>query len=85
MKTSGSKLFWIGFFLVLIDQVSKFLVKGNLDVGQSIVVFDWFLIYFVENNGFAFGYELLIVNGIITFLGLFIISKPMSGPFHLTE
>ena len=57
MKTSGSKLFWVGFFLVLIDQVSKFLVKGNLDVGQSIVVFDWFLIYFVENNGFAFGYE----------------------------
>jgi len=57
VKTSGSKLFWIGFFLVLIDQVSKFLVKGNLDVGQSIVVFDWFLIYFVENNGFAFGYE----------------------------
>ena len=57
MKTSGSKLFWVGFFLVLIDQVSKFLVKGNLDIGQSIVVFDWFLIYFVENNGFAFGYE----------------------------
>tara|TARA_B100000427_G_scaffold121918_1_gene101513 strand:+ start:3642 stop:4229 length:588 start_codon:yes stop_codon:yes gene_type:complete len=57
VKTSGSKLFWVGFFLVLIDQVSKFLVKGNLDVGQSIVVFDWFLIYFVENNGFAFGYE----------------------------
>ena len=57
MKTSGSKLFWVGFFLVLIDQASKFLVKGNLDIGQSIVVFDWFLIYFVENNGFAFGYE----------------------------
>ena len=57
MKNSGYKFFFIGFFLVLIDQVSKFLVKGNLDVGQSIVVFDWFLIYFVENNGFAFGYE----------------------------
>ena len=57
MKNSGYKFFWVGVFLVFIDQVSKFLVKGNLDVGQSIVVFDWFLIYFVENNGFAFGYE----------------------------
>lgn len=28
---------------------------------------------------FDFGYELLIVNGLITFIGLFIISKPMSG------
>ena len=27
---------------------------------------------------FNFGYELLIVNGLITFFGLFIISKPMS-------
>ena len=28
---------------------------------------------------FDFGYELLIVNGLITFLGLFMISKSMSG------
>mgnify|MGYP001307177703 CR=1 FL=1 len=57
MTTSVSRFFVISFFLVFIDQISKFLVKGHLDVGQSIVVFDWFLIYFVENNGFAFGYE----------------------------
>ncbi len=32
---------------------------------------------------FDFGYELLIINGFITFIGLFIISKPMSDPSDL--
>ena len=44
-------------FLVFVDQLSKTLVKNNLDIGQDIMVTDWFFIYFVENNGFAFGYE----------------------------
>ncbi|MFP4064541.1 MAG: lipoprotein signal peptidase [Bacteroidales bacterium] len=44
--------------ILLIDQVSKILVKLNMTLGQSIPVFgDWFQIYFTENYGMAFGLE----------------------------
>ena len=32
-------------------------------IGESFVVFNWFLLHFVENNGFAFGYEFFGVVG----------------------
>ena len=37
--------------------MSKFLIKSNLDLGEQVFITDWFILYFVENNGFAFGYE----------------------------
>ena len=44
---------------IVIDQVIKFVVKTNMQLGESIPVFgDWFKILFVENNGMAFGMEL---------------------------
>ena len=46
------------FFLILIDQVSKFYVKLNFQLGESVDVLSWFRITFVENNGMAFGMEL---------------------------
>ena len=57
MKLSSSwKLFSIGTLLIIIDQVSKILVKTQMTIGESIPVFrDWFQIYFVENEGMAFG------------------------------
>ena len=57
MRAFGFRLWLFVFFLVFIDQLSKTLVKANLDIGQEFAVTDWFFIYFVENNGFAFGYE----------------------------
>jgi len=57
VKTFGFRLwFWV-FLLVFLDQLTKFLVKGNLELGEKIIITNWFFIYFVENNGFAFGYE----------------------------
>ena len=45
---------------LVIDQVIKIVVKTNMSLGESIPVFgDWFKILFVENNGMAFGMELL--------------------------
>lgn len=35
----------------------KIWVKTNLSIGDEIIIFDWFVIHFVENNGFAFGWE----------------------------
>ena len=45
---------------IIIDQVIKIVVKTNMQLGESIPVFgDWFKILFVENDGMAFGWELL--------------------------
>jgi signal peptidase II len=41
--------------VLLIDQVLKFWIKTNMLLGQELVVFDWFSIYFLENQGMAFG------------------------------
>lgn len=45
--------------IVLIDQASKIYIKLNFALGDSIHVFNWFQIYFIENNGMAFGMELV--------------------------
>lgn len=54
--TKGKKIAIFVIALLVIDQVTKFLVKTNMTLGQSInVIGDWFQIYFVENAGMAFG------------------------------
>ncbi len=48
-------------FLVLIaDQALKIWVKTTMFIGQEYSVFgDWFLIHFTENNGMAFGIQMV--------------------------
>ena len=43
---------------IVADQLLKFYVKLNFTLGESVRVFDWFQILFVENPGMAFGWEL---------------------------
>ncbi|MCE5205520.1 MAG: lipoprotein signal peptidase [Porphyromonadaceae bacterium] len=43
--------------VLLIDQLSKIWVKTHMGLYDSMAVTDWFRIYFVENNGMAFGIE----------------------------
>ena len=59
MKLSrGTKISVLVVALLIIDQVIKLMVKTNMTLGQSIHVFgDWFQIYFIENNGMAFGMQ----------------------------
>lgn len=45
--------------VLLVDQVSKIYIKLNFRLGDFIHVFDWFQIYFIENNGMAFGIEIV--------------------------
>ena len=56
------KYTWLSLSIIagvlIIDQVSKFLVKTNMYLGEEIEIFSWFKILFVENNGMAFGMEL---------------------------
>ena len=54
--SKGKKLLILGILLVVIDQIIKILVKTNMSIGESIHVFgDWFQLYFIENEGMAFG------------------------------
>ena len=43
------------FIILLIDQVSKVYIKTNFVLGEEIVVFRWFRILFIENEGMAWG------------------------------
>lgn len=53
--------------LIVIDQIIKFLVKMNMAIGDSIKVTDWFYIYFTENPGMAFGWEIFSKNFLTIF------------------
>ena len=45
--------------VLVIDQIIKILVKTGMSLGESIDVTSWFKILFVENNGMAFGMEII--------------------------
>ncbi|WP_248724781.1 lipoprotein signal peptidase [Seonamhaeicola sp. ML3] len=41
--------------ILLIDQISKIYIKTNFRLQESVEVFSWFQIYFIENDGMAWG------------------------------
>lgn len=43
--------------ILLVDQISKIYIKTHFLYGEEVVVFDWFRIHFIENNGMAWGAE----------------------------
>lgn len=46
----------LGILLVVVDQVIKILVKTNMSIGDHFnVIGSWFQIFFIENEGMAFG------------------------------
>ncbi|MCL2167734.1 MAG: signal peptidase II [Lentimicrobiaceae bacterium] len=58
MKKSSLALLIILFF-VAFDQIVKIWVKTTMSIGEAFPVFEnWFYIYFVENEGMAFGISL---------------------------
>jgi signal peptidase II len=46
------------FAVLALDQISKIWIKTHLSLGEEIYVFEWFRIYFIENNGAAWGAEI---------------------------
>jgi signal peptidase II len=59
-KLSNGKTAILVIFLVLLaDQVLKIWVKTHMTISEDIEVTSWFIIRFVENNGMAFGIEVL--------------------------
>ena len=41
--------------LLLIDQISKMYIKTHFSLQESVKVFEWFHIFFIENDGMAWG------------------------------
>ncbi|WP_136466548.1 lipoprotein signal peptidase [Flagellimonas onchidii] len=56
MKLQKSLLIIV--LILLIDQVSKIYVKTHFELEESVKVFSWFWIYFIENSGAAWGTKL---------------------------
>ncbi len=56
--TKGRMAILIIIAILLIDQIIKILVKTNMALHDYIEITDWFKIYFIENNGMAWGMEL---------------------------
>ena len=51
------KSLYLVLAVLFLDQAIKIYVKTHFLLGEYVPVFDWFKIYFVENNGMAFGTE----------------------------
>lgn len=58
LLTNGKLATLIVVAILLIDQAIKIWVKTSMTLHESIRVFDWFYITFIENTGMAFGMEL---------------------------
>lgn len=56
--TSGKLAIIIVLVVLMVDQLIKIWVKTHMGLGESIEVFSWFYIRFIENNGMAWGMEL---------------------------
>lgn len=57
--SKGQLSILIIFSVLIIDQIIKIWVKTNMFWHESIRITDWFFIYFTENNGMAFGMEII--------------------------
>lgn len=57
--TKGRIALLIIFSVLIIDQIIKVWVKTGMYYHESIRIADWFFIYFTENNGMAFGMEII--------------------------
>lgn len=81
MKTKKDGVIAIAIILIIliIDQVSKIWIKTSMPLYDHIEIASWFKIYFVENNGMAFGWE---VGGKL-FLSLFRIIAIILIAFYL--
>lgn len=57
--TTAKKSILIILLVLIVDQAVKIYVKLHFSLGEQVQVFSWFRICFIENNGMAFGMELI--------------------------
>lgn len=73
--------------ILIVDQIIKIWIKTNMMLGEEFLVFgqEWFRIHFVENNGMAFGIEMLGGSVGKLFLSLFRIAAIVAIGFFLRK
>jgi signal peptidase II len=52
------KAYLLIFTLLIVDQISKIYIKTHFELGEEVVVFNWFKILFIENEGMAWGTQI---------------------------
>ncbi|AUS04743.1 lipoprotein signal peptidase [Pseudotamlana carrageenivorans] len=52
--------------ILLIDQISKIYIKTHFSLHESVDVFSWFKIYFIENDGMAWGTKISDFTSLIS-------------------
>jgi len=55
---SLKKAYILIFIILLVDQISKIYIKTHFVLGEEVVVFNWFKILFIENEGMAWGTQI---------------------------
>jgi len=79
-NTSNNKKIWgvvtIIFLILFFDQASKIWIKTHMQLHDSYQIFSWFHIYFTENPGMAFGWEIIDkpILSIIRIIAVFILA-----------
>ena len=52
------KAYLLIFIILFVDQISKIYIKTHFVLGEEVVVFNWFKILFIENEGMAWGTQI---------------------------
>ena len=60
------QVFAVILTVLFIDQCSKIYIKTHFELGQTLVIFNWFKILFVENDGMAWGAKISDLNHFYT-------------------
>ena len=55
---SRRKTFLLIAVILFVDQASKIYIKTHFELGQELKVFEWFRLFFIENEGMAWGAKL---------------------------
>ena len=63
---SKKQTFLLIVLILLIDQASKIYIKTHFELGQEFKVFDWFRLFFIENEGMAWGAKISDVSSYIS-------------------
>ncbi|MGB5238135.1 MAG: lipoprotein signal peptidase [Flavobacteriaceae bacterium] len=68
------KSLFLVVIVLLIDQLSKIYIKTHFQLGESVEVFSWFKILFIENEGAAWGTKLSDILPVSDSLGKLILT-----------
>ena len=63
---SKSKTILLISIILFIDQASKIYIKTHFELGQELKIFEGFRIYFIENEGMAWGAKLSDISSFIS-------------------